>query len=347
MKTPIKSSRCITIVGPSQSGKTTLMESLLNVCGKIHQKGSVEQNSTLSDFLPEEHELKTSISMSICNANFMDEKFTFIDCPGSIDFINEFLQASRISDACIIVTEPTTDKILSLVPYFYYLNLLNIPHILFINKVDKFDFNIKDLLGSLQEYSSRPLVLRQIPIKKDDQIIGSSDVIHERAYIYEKDKASQIVKIPEEISSTHSEIREKVLEILADFDDQLMEKILEDIPTTTEEIYQNLKKDISENKIVEVLTGSAVNETGVRRLLKSIRHDCPSFEESIKRLNKEENSNKIKSDITCAQVFKTFFIPHRGKLSVARLWSGKLKEGENLQNNIRVQGLSGPMDCQP
>ena len=80
---------------------------------------------------------------------------------------------------------------------------------------NKFDFNIKDLLGSLQEYSSRPLVLRQIPIKKDDQIIGSSDVIHERAYIYEKDKASQIVKIPEEISSTHSEIRKKVLEIFS------------------------------------------------------------------------------------------------------------------------------------
>ena len=109
-------------------------------------------------------------------------------------------------------------------------------------KVDKFNFDIKDLLGSIQEYSTRPLVIRQIPIRKEDKIIGSSDVIHERAYLYEKDKPSQVVKIPEELSSTHSEIREKVLETLADFEDALMEKILEDIPTSTEEIYESLKK---------------------------------------------------------------------------------------------------------
>ena len=122
MKTPINLSRCITIVGPSQSGKTTLMESILNVCGQIHKKGNVKSNNTLSDHLPEENELKMSISMGISNAKFMDEEFTFIDCPGSNDFINEFLHAARISDLCIIVLEPVKEKLLSLVPYFYYLN---------------------------------------------------------------------------------------------------------------------------------------------------------------------------------------------------------------------------------
>ena len=91
-------------------------------------------------------------------------------------------------------------------------------------------------------------------------------------------------KIPEELSSLRSEIREKVLETLADFDDALMEKILDETPTSTEEIYQNLKKDISSNKIVEVLTGSAENGTGIHRLLKSIRHDCPTYIETIKRI---------------------------------------------------------------
>ena len=223
MKTQLNSSRCITIVGPSQSGKTSLMESILHVCKQIPNKGQVKDNNTLSDHLPEEHELKMSISMGISNAEFMDEKYTFIDCPGSSEFINEFLQAARISDLCIIVIEPIKEKILSLVPYFYYLNKMNIPHILFINKIDNFNFDIKDLLGLIQEYSPCPLVIRQIPMREGDKIIGAADVIHERAYIYEKEKPSQIVKIPEELTSLRAEIREKVLETLADFNDTLME----------------------------------------------------------------------------------------------------------------------------
>ena len=334
MKTPINSSRCISIVGPSQSGKTSLMESILHVCKQIANKGHVKDNNTLSDHLPEEHELKISTSMGISNVHFMDEEYTFIDCPGSSEFINEFLQAARISDLCIIVIEPVKEKILSLVPYFYYLNKMNVPHILFINKVDNINFDIKDLLGLIQEYSPCPLVIRQIPIREGDIIIGTADVIHERAYTYEKEKPSQIVKIPEKILSTRNEIREKVLETLADFDDSLMEKILEDIPTSTEEIYENLKKDIASNKIVEVLTGSAENETGIRRLLKSIRHDCPSYEKTIER-----NGLKITNDTSCVQVFKTNFIPHRGKQSIIRIWSGELQEGNTLQDSIRLQNL--------
>ena len=106
MKPPANSSRCITIVGPSQSGKTTLMESILYICKETHQIGHVKNNDTVSDFLPEEHEFKMSINMGICNAKFMDERFTFIDCPGSNEFINEFLQAARISDLCNLVLEP-------------------------------------------------------------------------------------------------------------------------------------------------------------------------------------------------------------------------------------------------
>ncbi len=334
MKKPINSSRCITIVGPSQSGKTSLLESILHVCKQIPNKGHVSENNTLSDYLPEEHDLKMSISMGISQAQFMDENFTFIDCPGSSEFINEFLQAIRISDLSIVVIEPIKEKILSLVPYFYYLNKMNVPHILFINKVDNVSFDIKELLGAIQEYSPKPLVIRQIPIKEGDKVIGAADVIHERAYTYEKDKPSQIVKIPEDISSTRDEFREKVLETLADFDDGLMEKILEDVPTSTEEIYEHLKKDIASNSIVEVLTGSAENETGIRRLLKTIRHDCPSYEKTLER-----NALKINADKASLQVFKTNFIPHRGKQSIGRVWSRTLNEGSTLQDNIRLQNL--------
>ena len=164
MKAPSNFSRCVSIVGPSQSGKTSLLESILHVCKQIPNKGKVGENNTLSDHLPEEHDLKMSISMGISNAQFMNEDYTFIDCPGSSEFISEFLQAIRISDLSIIVIEPLKEKILSLVPYFYYLNKMNIPHILFINKVDNFNFDIKELLGTIQEYSPCPLVIRQIPI---------------------------------------------------------------------------------------------------------------------------------------------------------------------------------------
>jgi len=334
MKNPINSSRCISIVGPSQSGKTSLFESILHICKQIPNKGKISENNTLSDHLPEEHELKMSISMGISNAHFMDENYTFIDCPGSSEFLNEFLQVIRISDLSVIVIEPIIEKILSLVPYFYYLNKMNIPHILFINKVDNLNFDIKELLGIVQEYSPKPLVIRQIPIKEGDKVIGAADVIHERAYEYSKNKPSQIVKIPEQLSSIRDEIREKLLETLADFDDALMEKILEDVPTTTEEIYEHLKKDIASNKIVEVLSGSAENDTGIHRLLKTIRHDCPPHEKSISR-----NKLKINNDKVCLQVFKTNFIPHKGKQSIARIWSGQLQEGNTIQDNLRLQNL--------
>ena len=334
MKAPSNFSRCISIVGPSQSGKTSLMESILHICNQIPNKGKVSDNNTFSDYLPEEHDLKMSISLGISNVQFMDEDYTFIDCPGSSEFINEFLQAAKISDLCIVVIEPIKEKILSLVPYFFYLNKMKIPHVLFINKVDNFNFDIKELLGTIQEYSSLPLVIRQIPIREGDKIIGAADVIHERAYAYTENKPSEIVKIPENLSSTRNEIREKLLETLADFDDALMEKILDDVPTSTEEIYEHLKKDIATNNIVEVLTGSAENETGIRRLLKSIRHDCPSHEETLKR-----NQIKTTNNTTTVQVFKTNFIPHRGKQSIVRVWSGELQEGKTLQNNIRLQGM--------
>ncbi|SVA64303.1 uncharacterized protein METZ01_LOCUS117157 [marine metagenome] len=334
MKAPSNFSRCISIVGPSQSGKTSLMESILHICNQIPNKGKVSDNNTLSDHLPEEHDLKMSISLGISNVQFMDEDYTFIDCPGSSEFINEFLQAAKISDLCIVVIEPIKEKILSLVPYFFYLNKMKIPHVLFINKVDNLNFDIKELLGTIQEYSLLPLVIRQIPIREEDKIIGAADVIHERAYAYTENKPSEIVKIPEHLSSTRNEIREKLLETLADFDDALMEKILDDVPTSTEEIYEHLKKDIATNNIVEVLTGSAENETGIRRLLKSIRHDCPSHEETLKR-----NQIKITNNINTVQVFKTNFIPHRGKQSIVRVWSGELQEGKTLQDNIRLQGM--------
>ena len=334
MKAPSNFSRCISIVGPSQSGKTSLMESILHICNQIPNKGKVGDNNTLSDHLPEEHDLKMSISSGISNVQFMDEDYTFIDCPGSSEFINEFLQAARISDLCIVVIEPIKEKILPLVPYFFYLNKMKIPHVLFINKVDNLNFDIKELLGTIQEYSLLPLVIRQIPIREEDKIIGAADVIHERAYAYTENKPSEIVKIPEHLSSTRDEIREKLLETLADFDDALMEKILDDVPTSTEEIYEHLKKDIATNNIVEVLTGSAENETGIRRLLKSIRHDCPSHEETLKR-----NQIKTTNDTTSVQVFKTNFIPHRGKQSIVRVWSGELQEGNTLQDNIRLQGM--------
>ena len=153
MKAPSNFSRCISIVGPSQSGKTSLMESILHICNQIPAKGKVSDNNTLSDHLPEEYDLKMSISLGISNVQFMDEDYTFIDCPGSSEFINEFLQAAKISDLCIVVIEPIKEKILSLVPYFFYLNKMKIPHVLFINKVDNFNFDIKELLGTIQEYS--------------------------------------------------------------------------------------------------------------------------------------------------------------------------------------------------
>src|SRR5581483_6640769 len=187
--------RCVALVGPQGSGKTTLAEALLFAAGAIPQRGSVAAGSTVSDANPEARARHMSTELTPVRCNFMGDDWVFLDCPGAIDLLQESHHAMAIADAVVVVVDPTPERMLALGPIFRFLDERKIPHILFINKMDTVSGSVRDQLAAAQRQSARPLVLRHIPLTENGRISGYVDLVAERAYHYELDKPSERIPI--------------------------------------------------------------------------------------------------------------------------------------------------------
>ena len=154
---------------------------------------------------------------------------TFLDCPGSIEFAQETYNALIGVDAAIIVCEPITDRVLTLAPLFKFLDDWQIPHLVFINKMDRADVAFRDVLQALKKVSSRPLVAHQYPIGQGEALVGFIDLVTEQAYHYHAGAPADPVMLPESLREQEQAARAKMLETLAEFDDHLLETLLDDI----------------------------------------------------------------------------------------------------------------------
>ncbi|MEM9926446.1 MAG: elongation factor G, partial [Cyanobacteria bacterium P01_D01_bin.50] len=322
----------IAIVGPYLSGKTTLIESLLFVTGARDRKGSVKDGNTIGDSSAQARERQMSVEVSVASTEFEDVRFTFIDCPGSIEFAQETYNALIGVDAAIVVCEPIAEKVLTLAPLFKFLDDWEIPHLVFVNKMDKANIHVLDILNALKVVSSRPLVAHQYPILQKEQLIGFIDLVSEKAYHYHRGAPADAISFPEELKEEEQVAREEMLETLADFDDRLLEELLEDIEPTREEILKDLKLDLGADLVVPVFFGVAELDYGVRPLLEALLKEAPESQTTAKRrLSKS-------SDTLIAQVLKTYYTPQGGKLSLVRIWQGNLTEGMTL-NGIRAGSM--------
>jgi len=328
--------RCVALVGPFGAGKTTLLESILWITGATQRKGSVPARNTVGDYSPEARARQMSVETNCATTRYLDESYTFLDCPGSIEFLQETLNVLPAIDAAIVVCEPEAGKAGMLQPFLKRLADLGIPHALFVNKIDKATGSLREVLAILQEVSPKPLVLRQIPIWENGIVTGFVDLALERAYVYREHAASQLIDMNDEVKVRESEARYQMLEKLADYDEQLMEELLSDVPPPRDEIFDDLQKDLQKGLIVPVLIGSATGDNGIRRLLKMLRHEVPGIASVRARLGATGNDATV-------QVLKTYYTSHGGKLSVARILSGQLKDGAvlNRQNggDTRVGGI--------
>src|SRR5437667_9863377 len=156
--------RCIALVGPFQSGKTTLLEAILARTGAIPKQGTVDAGTTVGDASSEARAHKMSVGLSPVTTSFMGDNYTFLDCPGSIEFIHDMRAALPAVDAAVVVCEADERKLPQLQLILRELEELNIPRFLFLNKIDKAEKRIRETLGTLQPASRIPLVLRQIQI---------------------------------------------------------------------------------------------------------------------------------------------------------------------------------------
>lgn len=326
--------RCVALVGPYGSGKTTLLESILFVSEAIQRKGTVPQKNTVGDSSAEARARQMSVEVNCATARFIDESFTFLDCPGSIEFLQETLNLLPGVDAAVVVCEPEPAKVQMLRPYLKRLADLKIPHFLFLNKIDKATGSLRDVLAMLQEASDTPFLLRQIPIWKDGQVDGFVDLALERAWVY-RGSSGELVEIDDK--EREKQARFQMLEKLADYDEHLMEELLSDIEPPRDEVFSDLARELSEGLIVPALIGAAEGDHGVLRLLKALRHEAPEVKSTAERVGVPTNGDAV------AYVLKTYHSSHGGKLSLARVFSGAIKEGAVLHTrdgqDARVGGI--------
>jgi elongation factor G len=327
--------RTVAVVGPYGSGKTTLLESILTITGAVQRKGSVTQKNSVGDASPEARTRQMSVEVNCATTRFMDQNFTFLDCPGSIEFLQDTLNVLPGVDAAIVVCEPEPAKLQMLQPYLKRLSDLRIPHFLFVNKIDKASGSLRALLTMLQDASGTPLLLRQIPIWEDNVVTGYVDLALERAYIYRPHNASEMIDIKDKDSEKQA--RFAMLEKLADYDEHLMEELLSDIEPPRDEVFTDLAKELSQGLVVPVLIGSAEGDNGIRRLLKAMRHELPDVSAAAARIGIKPGNEAI------VQVLKTYHSSHGGKLSLVRVMSGTLKDGAILHrqdgSDARVGGI--------
>ena len=326
-----KGPRCIALVGPFQSGKTTLLEAILARTGAIQRQGTVEAGTTVGDASKEARHHKMSVELSVATTTFMDNSYTFIDCPGSVEFVHDMRAVLPAIDAAVVVCEADERKIPQLQLILRELEDLKVPRFLFLNKIDKADAKVMEVLRVLQPASRIPLVLRQIPIWKNDIVTGFVDLALERAHVYKEHAASEVVPLEGDTLEQEKSARFSMLEKLADHDDALMEQLLEDIPPPRDKIFDDLAKDLREGLVVPVLMGAATRTNGVLRLLKALRHEAPGVEATTSRLG-------VTGSEPLAYVLKTFNTAHAGKMSVARILSGQIGDGVTLLSPEREAG---------
>jgi elongation factor G len=319
------------LVGPYLSGKTTLLESILSLTGVIKRKGKVLDRNTVGDGVPEARDRQMGVEISVATATYGDIQFNFIDCPGSIEFSQETYNSLVGVDIAIVVCEPVVDRVLTLAPLFKFLDDWEIPHLIFVNKMERSSIEFGDLLQALKQVSSRPAIAHQYPIIHNDDLLGFIDLVSEQAYHYHAEKIENVT-FPIELAEIEKITRMAMLEELANFDDHLLEELLDEIEPSKTEIIQDLKMELGADLVVPVFVGAADRDWGIKPLLDALVREAPDANLTAQRRGLHLN------DGVMAQVLKSFYTSQGGKMSLVRVWQGSILDGMTL-NEVRSSGI--------
>jgi len=337
--------RNISVLGPHGVGKTTLLEGLLYISGTTKNIGDVNRGSSNLDYLEEEKQRKMSTNSHISFLKHDDHLLNLIDTPGYSNFLFDAELAIQVSDGAIIVVDGNEDSKDQIDRYWSMASSAEIPRIIFMNKMDKETSNFENALTRLEEHLNIKTVPITIPLGKGTDFDGVINLFKMKAFIYKGGNVFDEMKIPEDMLETANNYRDKVLETIAEQDDEILEKYLngEDIDHDT--IVEMYKKGVKESTIYPVLIGSSNKLLGLYSLLMELTELMPSplDTDKIKALDVEGNSLTIKpsnDSPPALYVFKTICDPFSGKISIARVLSGTIKPDQTLvtsNNNTKIK----------
>ena len=248
--------KCIAIVGANGVGKSTLTDRFCALEGG-RPPAAQQQEIRIAEF------------------SFMDESWTVLDCPGSLEFLQQSMDALLVADMAVICVSPDADHAVLSAPFIRLAEQSGTPSLVFVNRVDEAEGRARDIVSALQGVSAHPVVLRQIPMRQDGSIVGAVDLVSERAWKYNADGPSDLVEIPADLVDREEEARGEFLESLSEYDDWLLEELIEDRVPARDEVYGICARVVRESTVLPAFIGSAEHGNGVFRLMKALRHEAP------------------------------------------------------------------------
>ncbi|MEA2378902.1 MAG: elongation factor [Thermoleophilaceae bacterium] len=326
--------RNVALVGHRGSGKTSVNEALLFTAGAINRLGSVADGTTLSDSAADEKAREMSISASLSSFRWADRKINLIDTPGEPSFVADALCALRVCESAVFVINGVMGAEVTTSRLWERAADLGLARTLFVNMLDRERADFFRSLDSLKQAFGPHVVATEIPIGSEHELEGVIDLIDMTAYRYDgdgRDNCSE-VPVPDDLAERAQEMRERLMDEVAEVSDELMERYLEGEEISHEETVAALKTGVTEGHLFPVTCGAATRNLGINRLLDAFVEDLPS---PAKRGTIDLDGVSLEPDEskdTVAFVFKTLADPYAGRLNLFRVYQGVLKHDSHVHN---------------
>jgi elongation factor G len=326
--------RNVALLGHRGSGKTSVNEALLFTAGAVNRLGSVADGTTVSDSASDEKTREMSISAGLSSFRWDDRKINLIDTPGDPSFVADALCALRVCEGAVFVVNGVMGVEVTTSRLWERASELGLSRILFVNMLDRERADFFRSLESLKQAFGQHVVATEIPIGVEHELEGLIDLIDMKAYRYDgngRENCSE-VPIPDELADRAQEMREKLMDEVAEVSDELMERYLEGEEISHEETVNALKTGVTEGKLFPVTCGAATRNLGINRLLDAFVEDLPS---PAKRGEIALDGATLAPDEdkdTVAFVFKTLADPYAGRVNLFRVYQGVLRHDSHVQN---------------
>ncbi len=331
--------RNVALLGHGGSGKTTAIESILYTLGLTTRMGKVTDGNTVSDFDKEEISRGFSLGTSVIPVEWNGSKYNILDTPGYFDFVGDVFGALRVVGGAVILVDGSSGIEVGTEKAWTYCEKRNMPRIIFINKMDKENVNYVKVIRELKETFGKKIAPFAIPLGEDEGFKGFINVVD---MVGRETQGNQCVDIPipDGMDAKIGPVRDMLIESVAESDETLLEKYFEGEEFTNEEIHAGLRKGVIRGEIVPVIIGSFEKQIGVHTLLNMIYDYMPTPKEmhdgkyvGINPKDELEKTQEVdENGPFSALVFKTIIDPFIGKISLFKVYSGKLKKDMEVYN---------------